>query len=107
MKNPMIRNRLLLLSVLVISAALVANAQPDRRFANNPSIVTIMVIGNQDLRLSVDATDYSPVNAVDVSNKTTITYNNLEMGQHILLVTRTSQYNSTSERISMTFNLLP
>jgi len=107
MKRSTLRKRLLLLSVLSITGAFTADAQPDRWGENNKSVVTITVIGNKNLKLSVDATDFAPANGIAVDNKTTITYSNLEMGQHTLLVTRAGRNAFRPERISTIFNLRP
>ncbi|MBK9570123.1 MAG: DUF4476 domain-containing protein [Chitinophagaceae bacterium] len=69
------------------------------------SAVTISVYGNKNLRVSVDGKEYNLFNTIISGSKSTLTINNLEMGQHTLLFTRTDQPSNRTGRISTTFNL--
>jgi len=69
------------------------------------SAVTITVSGNKNLQLSVDGRSYTLSNGTATGDKTTFAFNNLEMGQHTLLITRVDLNTNRSDRISTTFNL--
>jgi hypothetical protein len=89
------------LSILIVSllTAFAVFSQQSR------STVTITVIGNKNLQISVDARDLSLTSGKTSGTQTTIVSNNLEMGQHNLLVTRTNLYSNSTERISTIFVL--
>jgi len=69
------------------------------------SAVTITVNGNKNLQISVDGREYNLVNNIATGNKTTISVNNLENGQHSFLAIRTDLNTNRSHRIATTFNL--
>ncbi len=69
------------------------------------SAVTITVNGNKTLQLYVDGKDYNLISNLVNGNKTTITINNLELGQHTLLFTGTGQKMDRAGSITTTFNL--
>ena len=71
----------------------------------NISALTITVNGNKNLQISVDGRNYSLDNSTAIGNKTTISLNNLEAGQHTFLATRTKQNINQQDRTSATFNL--
>ena len=67
--------------------------------------LTVNVNGNKNLQVSVDGRDFNLSNSSSLGNKTTFVLNNLEMGQHTLLITRTDLNSMRSGRISASFNL--
>ncbi len=69
------------------------------------SAVTVTVNGNKNLQISVDGRDFNLNNSSPIGNKTTFSLNNLETGQHTLLVVRTDQNSNRSDRISAIFHL--
>ena len=69
------------------------------------STVTISVYGNKNLRVSVDGKEYNLFNTIVSGSKSTLTINNLEMGQHTLLFNRTDQPSNRTGRINTSFNL--
>jgi Ca2+-binding EF-hand superfamily protein len=69
------------------------------------SNVTITVNSNRSLQVYIDSKDYNPVNDLTNNIKTTITINNLGIGQHSLLFELANPNKSGSERINTIFNL--
>jgi hypothetical protein len=90
-------------SILLISflTALSINAQ------ENISAVTISVNSTRTPQITVDGREYNLNNSTTADNKTTISLNNLQAGQHSLQVTRSNQNMNRSDRISTVFNLRP
>ncbi len=77
-------------------------------FANNVidgNNLTVSINGNKNLQVSVDGRDFNLSNSSVLGNKTTLTLNNLEMGQHTLQITRTDLNTMRSGSISAPFNL--
>ncbi len=72
----------------------------------NISAVTISVNSARTPQITIDGREYNPNNST-ADNKTTISVNNLQAGQHTLLVTRSNQNMNRSDRISTVFNLRP
>jgi len=91
---------------LFIFPCLLLSAQGNMRVTNKTSIVSLTVNGSENLHVIVDSKESALYNN-RVADKTSITYNNLEMGQHTLLVTRSAQNSNQQERISTIFNLRP
>jgi hypothetical protein len=71
----------------------------------NTSVVTITVNGNKNVQISVDTKEYNSNGSNAAGNKTTVALNNVNIGQHTLLVTRTDQNTNRPDKISTTFNL--
>ena len=67
--------------------------------------VTITVAGDKDLKVSVDGSNYSLTNSRIVGNKTIFNINDLQNGQHTLLISRTDQNTNRPVQLSTIFNL--
>jgi len=67
--------------------------------------LTVSINGNKNLQVSVDGRDFNLSNSSSLGNKTTFVLNNLEMGQHTLLIIRTDLNSMRSGRVSAPFNL--
>jgi DNA polymerase IIIc chi subunit len=69
------------------------------------SAVSIIVNGSKNLQMSIDERNSNLYNNKALVEKTTVSMDNLAIGQHSLLVVRTNQNNDRTERIATTFNL--
>lgn len=85
--------------VICLFTALTAFAQ---RYSNE---VTITVNGSKNLQIAVDGKNYDLNNSTAKGDKTTVSINNLDVGQHSFQVTRTDQQSNITDRISTVFNL--
>jgi hypothetical protein len=88
-------------SILLVSFLITFSASAQQ--TNNT--VTVTVDGNKNMQLSVGGRDYTLTNGSSTGNKTTITVNNLEMGQQNFLLTRTDLNSSQTDRVETSFNL--
>ena len=73
--------------------------------AQQTSTVTVTVVGNKNLQLSVGGRDYTTTNTQSPSNITTMSINDLEIGQQSFQVTRTDQNTNQTDRIATGFTL--
>jgi hypothetical protein len=73
--------------------------------AQNTSIVSVNIIGNKNLQVSVSGKQFKPSSSNITGNNTSFVVNNLRMGQHTFQVTRTDQSTNKAVRTSTTFNL--
>jgi len=71
----------------------------------NMIAVTISVNSNRSPQVNIDGKDYSTSGSSIIDNKTTLTINDLQAGQHTFQVIRTNPNASRSDRISTIFNL--
>lgn len=87
-------------SLLLVSFLLAFSAS-----AQQTNTVTITVDGNKNMQLSVAGREYTLSNGSSTGNKTTISLNNLEMGQQNFLLTRTDLNSNQTDRVETVFNL--
>ena len=67
--------------------------------------LTVNIIGNKNLQVTIDGRDFNLSNSSCLGNKTTFVLKNLELGQHTLQITRTDLNSMRSGRISASFLL--
>lgn len=88
-------------SILILGFLTVISVQAQQKTSD----VSIIINGSKNLQISLDARNSNDYNTRALVEKTTVSMNNLEVGTHTLLVTRTSQNSNRTERITATFNL--
>ena len=69
------------------------------------SAVSIIVNGSKNLQMTIDEKSSNLLNMKALVEKTTVSMDNLGIGQHSLLIVRTNQNSDRTERIATTFNL--